>query len=198
MDYQILLEKTISDITQRQEAKKPSVLMHACCAPCSSYVLEYLTQFFDITLYYYNPNIMPYEEYEKRYAEFLKLLSVYPARLETEKYDNEAYIEAACGMETEKEGGNRCSICFNMRLRKAAEKAKADNYDYFCTTLTISPHKNAGVINNIGTVLAGEYGIKWLYSDFKKRGGYQRSIELCKKYEIYRQNYCGCRFSRGG
>jgi predicted adenine nucleotide alpha hydrolase (AANH) superfamily ATPase len=136
---------------------------------------------------------MPAEEYERRLGEFEKLLEVYPARLIAGEYDNVAYINAVRGMENDREGGSRCALCFDMRLRKTAVKAKTENYDYFCTTLTISPHKNAELINNIGASLGSEYGINWLFADFKKRGGYQHSIELCKKYEIYRQNYCGCR-----
>ncbi len=195
MDYHVALEKTIRELESRAgngRERKPSLLMHACCAPCSSQVLDYLSRRFDITLYYYNPNIMPSEEYEKRLGEFDKLLSIYPAKLEAGGYESEAYHAAVRGLEAEREGGKRCTRCFELRLRKAAEKARAENYDYFCTTLTVSPHKNAETINSIGAALASQYGVGWLYSDFKKRGGYQRSIELCKKYGIYRQNYCGC------
>jgi predicted adenine nucleotide alpha hydrolase (AANH) superfamily ATPase len=196
MNYHLFLENTIEDIKRETDegSAKPRVYMHACCAPCSSYVLDYLSLYFDITLFYYNPNIMPYEEYDKRLGEFEKLLAVYPVTLEAGDYDVKAYKAAIRGLEAEKEGGSRCGVCFGMRLRKSAERAKAGNYDWFCTTLTLSPHKNAEVINGIGAALGAEYGVKWLYSDFKKRGGYQRSIELCREYGIYRQNYCGCKF----
>jgi predicted adenine nucleotide alpha hydrolase (AANH) superfamily ATPase len=195
MNHQLTLENIIRGLVIGPDGKKPTLLLHACCAPCSSYVLEYLSGYFDITLYYYNPNIMPYDEYALRLGEFDKLMAAFPARFEAGEYENEAYRAAVLGLEGEREGGGRCSVCFGLRLRKTAEKAKREGFDWFGTTLTVGPNKKADVINGIGASLGGEYGVNWLYSDFKKRGGYQRSIELCKKYGIYRQNYCGCRFS---
>jgi predicted adenine nucleotide alpha hydrolase (AANH) superfamily ATPase len=135
---------------------------------------------------------MPEAEYYKRLKEFSKLADLYPAGLEAERYDNDAFLAKVQGYETEREGGRRCNLCFDMRLRKTAEKARAEGYDFFCTTLTLSPHKNAGLINKISAELEKEYGVRWLYSDFKKKGGFQRSIELCKQLDIYRQFYCGC------
>ncbi len=195
MNYQSTLENIICGLSLGTGGKKPSLLMHACCAPCSSYVLECLCGHFDITLYYYNPNIMPYDEYALRLGEFDKLLAAFPVRFEAGEYESETYRAAVRGLEGEREGGSRCAACFGLRLRRTAEKAKKEGYDWFCTTLTVGPNKKAEVINGIGASLSSEYGVNWLYSDFKKRGGYQRSIELCKKYGIYRQNYCGCRFT---
>jgi predicted adenine nucleotide alpha hydrolase (AANH) superfamily ATPase len=193
INYHNILDETLKDLKNREA--KARVLMHACCAPCSSAVLDYLSTYkdnLDLTLYYYNPNIMPEAEYYKRLKEFSKLIDLYPAGLEAEGYDNDAFLTRVQGYEKEREGGRRCSLCFDLRLRKTAERARAEGYDFFCTTLTLSPHKNAELINKIGAELEKEYGVRWLYSDFKKKGGFQRSIELCKQLDIYRQFYCGC------
>lgn len=178
----------------------PRLLLHACCAPCSSYCLEYLTRFFEITLLYYNPNITDPEEYHKRAAELVRLTKemplVNPVSVVTAEHDPESFYSAAKGSETAPEGGERCFKCYRLRLEYAAKYAAENTFDYFCTTLSISPLKNAQKLNAIGEELAEIYGIKWLPSDFKKRGGYQRSIELSKQYGLYRQNYCGCEFSK--
>ncbi len=188
MNYQEMMEKTLASLGD----VKPRLLLHACCAPCASWPLELLSGRCDITVYYYNPNIMPLEEYEKRLGQFEKLRR-YPFRLIAEPWDNEAYLAAVRGREGDPEGGERCSLCFRLRLGKTAEKAASEGYDLFTTTLTVSPHKNAEVINAIGAELAGKTGADWLPSDFKKREGYKRSIEICRELDIYRQNYCGCR-----
>lgn len=178
----------------------PTLLLHACCAPCSSYVLEYLSQYFKITLFYYNPNISPEEEYRKRIGEVRRLLAElpvkYPVSLLEGKYDPQRFFETAKGRENEPEGGARCALCYELRLREAAREAKERGFDWFTTTLSVSPYKHAQTLNGIGAVLEQEYGVRYLYSDFKKRGGYQRSIELSHIYGLYRQNYCGCVFSR--
>ncbi len=177
----------------------PSLLLHACCAPCSSYVLEYLARYFSITLFYYNPNISPEEEYRKRLAEVRRLLAElpvkYPVSLLEGKYDPQRFFAMAKGLESEPEGGARCALCYGLRLREAAEAAKAGGFEWFTTTLSVSPYKNAEKLNAIGAELEKEYGVRYLPSDFKKRGGYQRSIELSRVYGLYRQNYCGCVFS---
>ena len=191
------MEREISKLSQTD--KKPSLLLHACCAPCSSSVLERVVPYFTVTLFYYNPNIWPLDEFEKRAAEFPKLLSA----LEIDKdvsliippYDEKAYYDAVSGLECEPEGGERCTKCFDVRLRKTAQTAGENGFDYFCTTLSVSPHKDAERINEIGISLEKAYGIKWLPADFKKKNGYLRSVELCEKFGIYRQNYCGCKFA---
>ena len=175
--------------------KTPGLLLHCCCAPCTSSVLEYLSPYFNITLFYYNPNIMPREEYDKRANEFSRLpIPGYPNNVDLliKTYEPEAFLAAARPLAGEPEGGLRCSGCFELRLTGTAEYAKQAGYDYFTTTLTVSPHKDADVINEAGGRLAGEYGVKYLKSDFKKRDGYKRSIELSKQYGLYRQQYCGC------
>ena len=180
--------------------KKKKLLLHSCCAPCSSYVITYLTDYFDITILYYNPNIYPQEEYEKRKEEQIKLIT----NLKTKNkinildcdYDNNIYNNLIKGLEKEPERGNRCTICFKLRIEKTAKIAKEKKYDYFCTTLTVSPYKNSQLINEIGKKLEKEYKVKWLYSDFKKKDGYKKSIELSKKYNLYRQDYCGCIYSK--
>lgn len=186
MNYQAILEKTL----EKHGSDRPKLLLHACCAPCSSYCLEYLADHFDITLFYYNPNIMPREEYELRLEQFEKLRR-YPFRLIAGEYENDVYLAAVAGREKDREGGERCGLCFRLRLEKTAALA-AGAYDYFATTLTISPHKNADTINRIGAEYGEKYGVSWLYSDFKKRDGYKRSIQLCQELGIYRQTYCGC------
>lgn len=178
--------------------KKPVLLLQCCCAPCSSAVIERLREHFTVKLYFYNPNIYPEAEYRKRLEQFDKLLSGgFGEGIEqvAAKYDQAEFFDFVKGMENEKEGGARCAKCFILRLRETARKAKEIGADYFCTTLTVSPHKNAEVINNIGMELQEEYGVKYLLSDFKKKEGYKRSTELSKQFDLYRQNYCGCKFS---
>ena len=203
-NYQKELEAKLAQFGT--EGRVPRLLLHACCAPCSSYVLEYLSDYFDITLFYYNPNISLESEYRKRVDEVRRLVSELPARYPVNliegEYDPEAFAAAVKGLEQEPEGGARCSRCFGLRLERAAAEAArmAETYNtgiLLTTTLTISPLKNAGLLNRIGAEAASHYdGVTWLDSDFKKRGGYQRSIELSAQYGLYRQNYCGCKYSQ--
>ncbi len=204
-NYQKELEKIIEE-NQKQNIV-PGLFLHACCAPCSSYCLEYLAQYFMITVFYYNPNISPKEEYEKRAAELAGLIGrqqellknakiKYPIHFLEGRYDPERFYEMAKGMEKLPEGGERCLACYGLRLREAAEEAKKGGFDYFTTTLSISPHKNAQKLNEIGKALGEEYGIAYLPSDFKKKNGYRRSCELSEKFGLYRQDYCGCVFSK--
>ncbi len=197
MNYQKELEKIIADL--EKENKAPRLLLHSCCAPCSSYVLEYLSQYFRITVFYYNPNIYPEPEYAKRIVEQQRLIDElevkYPISFAAGPYEQERFYEAVKGFEREKEGGERCMRCYELRLRAAAVLAKEGEYDYFTTTLSISPLKKAGKLNDIGMKLGREYGVDYLPSDFKKRNGYKRSIELSKEYHLYRQDYCGCVYS---
>ena len=180
--------------------KPKNILLHSCCAPCSSYVITFLSNYFNITVIYYNPNIYPQEEYEKRKQEQIKLINSLKTKNKLNfldcDYDNNLYNNLIKGYEKELEGGSRCHICFNLRLEKTAKLAKEYNYDYFCSTLTVSPHKNSKIINEIGESLGKEYNIKWLNSDFKKNEGFKQSIELSKKYDLYRQDYCGCIYSQ--
>lgn len=196
INYQKILDKTIEDITGT--AKK--LLVHSCCAPCSSYVLEYLNKYFNITVLYYNPNIYPIEEYERRKNEQKRLISEMifenPVSFIDCDYDNDSFNKAVKGLESEPEGGKRCEKCFELRLNKTAEVAKENGFDYFVTTLSISPLKNADIINKIGKKAEKKYGIKYLLSDFKKKNGYKRSIELSREYSLYRQNFCGCIYSK--
>ena len=197
-NYQKELEKLIEK--QQREGEKPSLLLHSCCAPCSSYVLEYLAPYFDICDFYYNPNISTKKEYEDRKEELKRLilemgLSTEVSFLEG-TYQPEDFFAMAKGLEDLPEGGERCFKCYEMRLRESAKIAKEQGMDYFATTLTISPLKNAQKLNEIGERLAEEYGVKYLPSDFKKKNGYKRSVELSAQYELYRQNYCGCVFSK--
>lgn len=189
-----LIERNVS------EGKVPTLLLHACCAPCSSYVLEYLSEYFNIIVLYYNPNITFPEEYGYRLREVDRLISEIPHKnpitLEKGEYHPDEFLSAVKGLEDEPEGGERCSVCFELRLREAAEYCKKLGADYFATTLTISPLKNAEKINSIGERIAEEYEVKYLPSDFKKKNGYKRSIELSREYDLYRQNYCGCPFSK--
>lgn len=198
MNYQKELDKTLEQL--EKEAKVPTLLLHSCCAPCSSYVLEYLSQYFQITVFYYNPNIYPESEYTKRILEQQTLIgqmkSKYPVSFMAGAYDKERFYAMAEGMEALKEGGARCMKCYELRLREAAEVAKKGNFDYFTTTLSISPMKNAVKLNEIGMRLAEKYQVAYLLSDFKKKNGYKRSIELSKEYGLYRQDYCGCEFSK--
>nr|WP_207723308.1 epoxyqueuosine reductase QueH [Ruminococcus hominis] len=183
----------------KKEEKVPRLLLHSCCAPCSSYVLEYLSQYFEVTVFYYNPNIYPESEYTKRVLEQQKLISEmrfkHPVTFIAGNYDSEKFYNMARGMENVKEGGERCFKCYELRLREAAKIAKNGEYDFFTTTLSISPLKNAQKLNEIGMLLAEEYGIEYLLSDFKKKNGYKRSVELSEQYGLYRQDYCGCVFS---
>lgn len=182
------------------EESVPSLLLHSCCAPCSSYCLTYLSDYFRITVDYYNPNIYPPEEYRLRADEQKHLIERLPARYPityTEgAYDPEVFFEMARGLEEVKEGGERCFRCYELRLREAAERAVEGGFDYFTTTLSISPLKNAAKLNEIGARLAKEYQVRYLFSDFKKKNGYRRSVELSEEYGLYRQNYCGCVYSR--
>ena len=197
-NYDKLLEKILIDI--KNNNIRPTLLLHSCCAPCSSYVIEYLTNYFNITIFYYNPNISPIEEYLKRKNEQIRLIKsidkVNKVDIIDNDYDNELYEEMIRGLENEPERGNRCTVCFNLRLDKTASKAKELKYDYYATTLTVSPYKNSNLINEIGLSLQDKYQIKYLVSDFKKRNGYKRSIELSTKYKLYRQNFCGCKYSK--
>ena len=197
INYQKELDKIILNITK--SGALPRLMLHSCCAPCSSYVIEYLNPYFNITVLYYNPNISPVEEYEKRKAEQIRFIkefdSVNPVHICDCDYDGKKYEEAIKGLENEPEGGLRCVKCFYLRLEETAKTAKKLNFDYFCTTLSISPLKNAELLNKIGKNLSEKYDIKYLPSDFKKREGYKRSVELSKKYNLYRQNFCGCVYS---
>ena len=177
------------------------MFLHCCCAPCSSYVLEYLSGYFRLILFFYNPNITEAAEYEKRKAELKRLVreKPFPGPIEfaDADYEDKLFFEKTKGLEREPECGRRCFVCYEMRLRKTAQMAVEAGAAYFCTTLSISPHKNADKLMEIGEALADEYGISYLPSDFKKKNGYKRSIELSREYDLYRQNYCGCIYSRG-
>ncbi len=183
---------------------RPRLLLHSCCAPCSSYCIEYLSHYFEITLLYYNPNISPSEEYDKRVAELIRLCKEMeergglgsPVHVLEGRYEPEVFEDMATGLENLPEGGGRCYKCYELRMREAAREAADGKFDFFTTTLSISPLKNADWINEIGERLAEEFGVPHLPSDFKKKGGYQRSVALSKEYDLYRQNFCGCRFSR--
>lgn len=197
-NYAKELEQLIQKL--QQEGKVPRLLLHACCAPCSSAVLEYLSQYFAITLLYYNPNIAPLEEYQKREAELRRLISqmkfTHPVELLPCQYDGQAFVQAARGLEGEPEGGKRCEACFRLRLRYAAQEAARLHFDYYTTTLSISPMKNAPLLNQLGEEIGREFGVAHLPSDFKKKDGYKRSVQLSKEYDLYRQDYCGCAFSK--
>ena len=198
MNYQKKLDELIEKL--QKENAKPTLLLHACCAPCSSYCLEYLSKTFDITVLFYNPNIESEMEYNKRVDELIRFIdecrSIEGVNLEILDYDNSEFYNAVEGLEDEKEGGVRCFKCYELRLRKTAEYAKEHDFEYITTTLTISPHKNSDKINEIGLKVAEEYGLKYLLSDFKKNDGFKRSIELSKEYDLYRQSFCGCEFSK--
>ncbi len=197
MNYQKELEKLISNL--QKEERVPRLLLHSCCAPCSSYVLEYLSDYFEITVLYYNPNIFPENEYTKRILEQQMLIQdmevKHPISFLAGAYDREKFYEIARGLEHLREGGERCFKCYELRLEEAARVAKEGEFDYFTTTLSISPLKNAEKLNQIGTKVGERYGVSYLQSDFKKKNGYKRSIELSKIYGLYRQDYCGCEFS---
>lgn len=197
MNYQKELEKLIDNL--KKEKKVPRLLLHSCCAPCSSYVLEYLSNYFEITVFYYNPNIFPESEYTKRILEQQMLIGnmevKHPVSFIAGTYDREKFYEMAKGLEHVKEGGERCFRCYRIRLEEAARIAKEGDFDYFTTTLSISPMKNAAKLNEIGEKVGEKAGVRYLKSDFKKKNGYKRSIELSKEYGLYRQDYCGCEFS---
>ncbi len=194
-NFQVELEKLIE-----KQTSKPKLMLHACCAPCSSYVLEFLSRHFEILMTYYNPNITPEAEYSKRLTELERLLSGAPfaknVTLIPCEYNPSLFFDMAKGMENLPEGGDRCTKCYKLRLEQAAKLAKEHNCDFFTTTLSISPYKNSQKLAMVSLELEQEYGVKWLPSDFKKRGGYKRSIELSKEYNLYRQNYCGCVYSK--
>ena len=196
INYDRELEKIINNL----DDKVPRILLHSCCAPCSSYVISYLYNYFDITIFYYNPNISPKDEYLKRKEEQIRLINEIKTKNKLDiidcDYDNDLYEKSIKGLENEPERGNRCTVCFNLRLNKTAEIAKKFNYDYFGTTLTVSPYKNSNLINEIGLDISKKYDINYLVSDFKKKNGYKKSIELSKEFNLYRQNYCGCKYSK--
>ena len=198
VNYQKELDRIVAGLDPAKPA--PRVLLHSCCGPCSSYVLEYLTQYFSVTVFFYNPNIQPEEEYHKRLACQKDLIAALPAKhpitLIECGWDGEAFVEAARGQEGAPEGGSRCSACFDLRLSKTAALAREQGFDYFCTTLTVSPHKDAQRLNQLGYALGEQWGVNWLPGDFKKREGYKRSIQLSAEYDLYRQNYCGCLYSK--
>lgn len=193
-------QKELDKITNSLGDRVPRLLLHSCCAPCSSYTLEYLSRYFEITVYYYNPNISPQSEFDKRFAEQKRLIASLPTKHKIEliegDYSYDDFLQIAKGYENIREGGERCFRCYRLRLEKTAELAKEQGFDYFCTTLSISPLKNSQKINEIGFDTAKKYGVEWLPSDFKKKEGYKRSIELSKEYSLYRQNFCGCVFSK--
>jgi len=197
-NYQKELEQILDAI--QISGSTPRLLLHSCCAPCSSYVLEYLNQYFSITVLYYNPNIAPREEYEHRKAEQIRLIAegnwTNPVSFLDCDWENEAFMAMAKGLEDIPEGGVRCFACYELCLAAAAKAAKASGFDYFTTTLSISPLKNAEKLNTIGEKLAEQYGVPHLPADFKKKEGYKRSIELSRKYGLYRQDYCGCIYSK--
>ncbi|MBO5265692.1 MAG: epoxyqueuosine reductase QueH [Ruminiclostridium sp.] len=198
INYQKLLDKTIDGI--KGESRTPSLLLHACCAPCSSYVLEYLSEYFSITVFYYNPNITEEDEYRKRVEEEKRLISEMPLKNKVSfiegRYDTERFFEIAKGKENIPEGGARCFDCYRLRIAETARVAKENGFDFFTTTLSISPLKNAQKLNEIGAEEAEKVNIPYLFSDFKKREGYKRSIKLSAEYKLYRQNYCGCIYSK--
>ena len=196
INYQEVLEKQLEEIKE----STPKLLLHACCAPCSSYVLEYLSDFFEITIYYYNPNIHPSNEYQRRLNELKKFIKEFKCKNTVElievSYNPDEYFEKIKGLENLGERSKRCYECYKFRMEKSYKYAKENNYDYFTTTLSISPYKEANWINEIGSSLEKVYNVKYLYADFKKKNGYKRSLELSKIYGLYRQDYCGCIYSK--
>lgn len=194
MNYYLQMEEQLKEIP-----KNTKLLLHSCCAPCSSHVITLLKDYFDITILYYNPNIAPLEEYEKRKKEQIRLLKELDSDIHFYDcdYENDIFEKQVKSLHHEKEGGKRCTVCFSLRLTKTAELAKLNHFDYFGTTLTVSPHKNAKLLNELGKKISKKYDIPFLYSDLKKKDGYKKSIELSKKYGLYRQNYCGCIYSKG-
>ena len=196
-NYQKELDKILSGLGQETA---PTLLLHACCAPCSSYCIEYLSQYFEITVFFYNPNLNEEEEYRRRVNEEIRFIksfkTKYPVHFLEGAYEPDRYLELVKGLEKEPEGGKRCLKCFELRLYESALKTKELGLDYFTTTLTISPLKNAAVLNSIGEACAAKTGTRFLPSDFKKKNGFLRSTQLSKEYDLYRQDYCGCSFSR--
>lgn len=192
-NYNNIFEDIVAKLNYR-----PKVLLHSCCAPCSSHVVTLLKEYFDVTVLYYNPNIYPLEEYLKRKNEQIKLLEILNIPIMDIDYNHNEFKENVKGLEDEKEGGARCNKCFALRLEKTAILAQLNQFEYFCTTLTVSPYKNSQIINKMGAILEQKYNVKYLYSDFKKKEGYKKSIELSKKYDLYRQHYCGCEYSVEG
>jgi len=192
-NYNLIMEEIINNLD-----KKPKLLLHACCGVCSSSVLERLNNYFEITVLYYNPNIFPEEEYYKRFETLKKLINETNVNVKVLEvgYLSDEFENIAKGLEEEKEGGSRCFKCYYLRLEKTCILAKENSFDYFCTTLSVSPYKNSKKLNEIGQVLEEKYGVNYLYSDFKKKDGYKRSNELAKKYGLYRQDYCGCIYSK--
>ncbi len=197
-NYQKITDSIIEK--NEKEGKKPSLLLHVCCAPCSSYVLEYLNKHFNITAFFYNPNISTKEEYKHRATELERFTKEFPmenfSEVVLEEYNHSEFIKTILGKEDLKEGGARCFDCYRLRLEKSAVYAKDNGFDYFTTTLSISPHKRADWLNEIGKEFSEKYDIEYLYSDFKKKNGYKRSCELSKDYGLYRQSFCGCEFSK--
>ena len=193
-NYQLEMEEEIA----RLQGRRPTLLLHSCCGPCSSAVLERLAEFFDLTLLYYNPNIEPEEEYLHRFAEQRRLLSLlpFPVKLLPSDYDHAAFQAFAPALAAAPEGGERCMACFALRLQYTAREAKKHGFEYFTTTLSVSPHKNAEAINRIGAAAGETAGVRYLMADFKKKNGYLRSLQLSKEYDLYRQDYCGCQYSR--
>jgi hypothetical protein len=205
VNYQKELEKILNGLSCEGKETVPRLFLHSCCAPCSSYVLEYLCRYFGITVFYFNPNITEAVEYKKRVEEQKRLITAYnaegkgyPIAIVEGDYEPRRFFEMAKGLEVCPEGGERCFRCFELRLEETARRAAEAGSDYFATTLTVSPLKNAGKLNEIGEALSEKYGVCWLPSDFKKKEGYKRSIELSAQYDLYRQNYCGCVYSRRG
>ena len=196
-NYQLVLDSELERISAT--GRTPTLLLHSCCGPCSSYVLEYLAHYFRITVLYFNPNIQPESEFDRRAETLKQLLSSAeyenPVSLTVPRYDDSAFLSAVSGLENEPEGGARCIRCFELRLAETARAARDGGFEYFTTTLSVSPHKNAEALNSIGMSMGERYGVRYLCSDFKKRNGYKRSIELSSIYGLYRQDYCGCRFS---
>ena len=196
-NYQKQMDAVVASLPQ---GERPRLLLQSCCGPCSSYVLEALTPFFRVTVLYYNPNIQPRAEYDLRLENQRKIIAALPTPTEVDilecDYDGEKYDAAVKGLESEPEGGARCTVCFRLRLEETAKRASELGYDWFCTTLTVSPHKDAERLNQIGKALGERYGVPFLPSDFKKRDGYKRSIQLSKEYGLYRQDYCGCLYSK--
>ncbi len=198
INYQNKLKEIISTLKN-----KPQLLLHSCCGPCSTAVINFLKDYFKITVYYYNPNIEPEEEYLKRKKEQIRFINEFNEKNLENKiafldcdYENSEFKKIACGLEKEKEGGARCNKCFYLRLLKTCEKAKSNNFEYFGTTLTVSPHKNSQIINKIGEHISNNLNIKYIYGDFKKNDGYKKSIDFSKEYKLYRQNYCGCLYGK--
>ena len=193
-------QRELDALTASLGERTPRLLLHACCAPCSSGCLEYLSRFFSVTVLFYNPNIAPEEEFFKRAHELERFVAEFPARNPVsaviDRYDPREFYDAVRGLESTGEGGARCEACFRLRLGRAAQYASENAFDYFCTTLTISPLKNAQLLNRVGEELSEIYSVECLPSDFKKKGGYARSVELSREYGLYRQNYCGCVFSQ--